>query len=80
MPARKRGRVEADLDSSFVKAEEPVHNETLHRLRNMWEFASFMQYVFFFGKIVKIDEDVDIEVRSTSRLAKGLVVEDGHGG
>jgi hypothetical protein len=29
----------------------------------MWEFASVMQYIFMFGKAVKIDEDFDIEVR-----------------
>ena len=28
----------------------------------MWEFASVMQYIFMFGKIVKIDEDFDIDV------------------
>lgn len=28
----------------------------------MWEFASVMQYIFMFGKAIKIDEDFDIEV------------------
>lgn len=28
----------------------------------MWEFASVMQYIFMFGKAVKIDDDFDIEV------------------
>jgi hypothetical protein len=27
----------------------------------MWEFAAFMQYLWFFGKAVKVD-DVDVEV------------------
>ena len=35
----------------------------LQKIRNMWEFASVMQYIYIFGKIVKIDEDFDIEVR-----------------
>jgi hypothetical protein len=34
----------------------------LDRLRNMWEFASIMQYIFLFGKAVKIDDTFDIGV------------------
>lgn len=34
----------------------------LQRIRNCWEFASLMQYIFFFGKIMKIDEDLGVEV------------------
>lgn len=30
----------------------------------MWEFANIMQYIYIFGKAVKIDEDFDIEVLS----------------
>lgn len=62
MPARKRGRQEADLDSSAVAAPAPKVNDTLTRLRNMWEFAAFMQYLFLFGKVVKVDEDFDMDV------------------
>lgn len=40
-------------------------NETLIKLRNMWEFASLMQYIFLFGSAVRIDDDFDIEVRGT---------------
>ncbi|KAM3415303.1 hypothetical protein BST61_g8832 [Cercospora zeina] len=36
-------------------------NETLTKLRNMWEFASLMQYIFLFGSAVRIDDDFDIE-------------------
>lgn len=28
----------------------------------MWEFANLMQYIYTFGKVVKIGEDLDIEV------------------
>ena len=35
----------------------------LQQIRNMWEFAAVMQYIFMFGKAVRIDEDFDIEVR-----------------
>lgn len=34
---------------------------TLQRIRNMWEFASLMQYIFIFGKAVRI-EDIEVEV------------------
>jgi hypothetical protein len=37
----------------------------LQKLRSMWEFAAVMQYIYIFGKVVKIDEDFDIEVRYT---------------
>lgn len=54
--SRKRGRME--MESS----EPAVGLSLLDRLRNMWEFANLMQYIFIFGKAVKIDEDLIIEV------------------
>jgi hypothetical protein len=60
MPARKRGRQEVDLDSSII--EPQTKNETLERLRNMWQFSALMQYIYIFGKPVKIDPDFDMEV------------------
>jgi len=36
----------------------------LSEIRNMWEFASLMQYIFFFGKTVRI-EDIEVEVSCT---------------
>jgi hypothetical protein len=58
MVARKRGREE-------MESSEPPKENTglLSRLRNMWQFANIMQYIFIFGKAVKIDDDFDIEVR-----------------
>ena len=64
MVARKRGRVEMEESEP---AEEP---SLLIRLRNMWEFANLMQYIFFFGKAVKIDEDFDIEVNLPPLLSR----------
>lgn len=61
MPARKRGRHEAELDVEPTTAPPPI-SDTLSRLRNMWEFAAFMQYLFLFGKVVKVDEDFDMDV------------------
>jgi hypothetical protein len=59
MPARKRGRGEMEVDEA---ASEPRSiPSVLTQIRNMWEFASLMQYLFFFGKAVKLD-DIDVEV------------------
>ena len=57
---RKRSLVEMEASDTLQKKEEP---SLLQQIRNMWEFASVMQYIFTFGKAVKIDEDFDIEVR-----------------
>lgn len=56
MAPRKRGWDE--MESS----EPPKDTNLLERIRNMWEFACVMQYIFTFGKVVKIDEEFDIEV------------------
>ncbi len=56
MVSRKRGREE--MESS----EPPQHDSMLTKLRNMWEFSNLMQYIFIFGRAVKIDEDFTIEV------------------
>ncbi|CAF9910533.1 MAG: hypothetical protein HETSPECPRED_010091 [Heterodermia speciosa] len=66
MPARKRGR--AEMESSAEPAQSPQDDNMLVRLRNMWEFSNLMQYIFIFGKAVKIDEDFDIEDLETECL------------
>jgi hypothetical protein len=43
--------------------EPPKERGLLERIRNMWEFANLVQWIFIFGKTVKIDENLDIEVR-----------------
>lgn len=62
MPRYKRTFDEAELDVALSPAVEPKNAETLSRLRNMWEFASLMQYIYLFGSVVKIENDFDIEV------------------
>jgi len=49
-----------ESESSVVApaTEEP---SMLSLIRNMWEFASLMQYIFFFGKTVRM-EDIEVEV------------------
>lgn len=34
----------------------------LSRIRNMWQFANFCQWIYIFGKTAKIDDAIDIEV------------------
>lgn len=76
MPARKRGRQEAELDNSVVAMEETKENETLTALRNMWQFAAFMQYLFLFGKVVKVDEDFDMDVSIIVMMINALVCDE----
>lgn len=48
-----------------MEASEPALEPTmLDKLRNTWEFANIMQYIYIFGRVVKIDEDLTIEVLS----------------
>ncbi len=48
------------MESSTEPAlEQPM----LKKLRNTWEFSNLMQYIYIFGKAVKIDQDLDVEVR-----------------
>ena len=64
MPRLKRTREEAGLDAepqSELDAR-PEQNDILTTLRNAWEFASLMQYIFMFGHVMKIDDDFDVEV------------------
>ena len=58
MVSRKRDR--AEMESS----EPPKEMGLLDRLRNMWQFANLMQYIFIFGRAVKIDEEFTIDVSS----------------
>jgi hypothetical protein len=62
MPRYKRSAEDAQLDLPTEPEMAPETAKTLKDLRDMWEFASLMQYIFLFGNVVKIDEDFDIEV------------------
>lgn len=47
-----------------MESSEPAPELSLiQRIRNTWEFSNLMQFIFTFGKAVKIDEDFNIEVR-----------------
>ncbi|KAL8650275.1 MAG: hypothetical protein Q9226_005210 [Calogaya cf. arnoldii] len=65
MTSRKRGR--AEMESS----EPAPESSLLQRIRNTWEFANLMQFIFIFGKAVKIDEDFSIDDLETECLKSG---------
>lgn len=56
MGSRKRNRDEME------SLEPALELSMLDKLRNTWELANLMQYIYIFGKAVKIDEDLTIEV------------------
>jgi hypothetical protein len=58
--SRKRGRQEMEA------VEPPKERSLLDRIRNMWEFANLAQWIFIFGRAVKIDENLDVEVSPSS--------------
>ncbi|KAJ5707051.1 hypothetical protein N7488_006852 [Penicillium malachiteum] len=58
MGSRKRSRSEA---VAVAKNETPEAPGLLQQIRNSWEFASLMQYIAMFGKVMKIDEEFEIE-------------------
>lgn len=55
MPSRKRA----------FDVSEALHSDEskLQKIRNMWQFANLCQWIYIFGKTVKIDESIDIEAR-----------------
>ncbi|KAL8994427.1 MAG: hypothetical protein Q9169_005597 [Polycauliona sp. 2 TL-2023] len=65
MTSRKRGR--AEMESSEPASEPSL----LQRIRNTWEFSNLMQFIFIFGKAVKIDEDFSIDDLETECLKSG---------
>ncbi|EFR01615.1 hypothetical protein MGYG_04618 [Nannizzia gypsea CBS 118893] len=67
MVSRKRAREETEPQS----APEPQEHGLLHQLRNMWEFPNLMQYIYTFGKPMKLDDDIDIEELETECLKPG---------
>ncbi|KAH8177731.1 PHD-finger domain-containing protein [Sarocladium implicatum] len=60
MPATKRSHDVANDDSHHVP--------TLQRVRNMWQFANLVQWIYIFGKAVKIDDSIDVEVIENETL------------
>ncbi|ROT37025.1 hypothetical protein SODALDRAFT_380509 [Sodiomyces alkalinus F11] len=56
---RKRTHLEASTD---VPADGPATEPSLRqRIRNMWQFANLGQWIYLFGKAVKIDDRLDTD-------------------
>ncbi|PKS07863.1 hypothetical protein jhhlp_006471 [Lomentospora prolificans] len=56
MSTRKRSLEE--VEASPIGEEEAL----LHRIRNMWQFANLCQWIYIFGKAVKIPDEIDVEL------------------
>lgn len=67
-----RKRTYTEMEAAEPPPPEKKEPSLLQNIRNMWEFASVMQYIFIFGKAVKIDEDFDVEVTSSPLLFAAL--------
>lgn len=57
--SRKRALQEGDTSNNAQPPKEP---SVLHRIRNMWQFANLFQFILLFGKALKLDDSLDIEV------------------
>ncbi|KAH6659905.1 hypothetical protein BKA67DRAFT_653112 [Truncatella angustata] len=71
MPAtRKRSRrhLEPETDQVASAPESPKEIPLLQRIRNTWQFSNLFQWIFLFGKVVKIDESIDMDVLETECL------------
>lgn len=64
MRSRKRGREEMEAEKA------PPEVTTLTRLRNMWQFANLVQYLYIFGKAIRSEDDIDIEVQTLAAHLK----------
>ncbi|KAI1137982.1 hypothetical protein F5Y05DRAFT_67934 [Hypoxylon sp. FL0543] len=61
--SRKRALrdVEPDADTQEHPKEHPKELSLLQRIRNTWQFANLFQWIYLFGKVVKIDDNLDID-------------------
>ncbi len=75
MPAaRKRSSQELSCDDT----QGPAPPSMLHRIRNMWQFANLFQFILLFGHALKLDDNLDIEVRRILPLPRsGFTVPQG---
>ena len=65
MPAvRKRSLRELSSDDNHAQTQPTM----LHRIRNMWQFANLFQFILLFGRALKLDDNLDIEVRRAPLL------------
>ncbi|KAK0730597.1 hypothetical protein B0H67DRAFT_41436 [Lasiosphaeris hirsuta] len=70
---RKRTLSEVELGNTQLTQppQSPKPPSTLHRIRNMWQFANLFQFVLLFGKALKLDDNLDIEDLEAECLKPG---------
>lgn len=61
MPSRKRSLREAE--SAPSEPEQRKEDSLIQNLRNSFYFANLYQWICIFGKVVKVDDNLDIAVR-----------------
>jgi hypothetical protein len=73
MPKRTYNEVKSSSDNVRDDDAFGTHKASsiLGRLRNMWQFANLYQWIVLFGKVVKLDDNIDIEVRLSLNLLYG---------
>ncbi|KAI1133547.1 hypothetical protein F5Y10DRAFT_964 [Nemania abortiva] len=56
-----RKRALRDIESDEVAQQTPSESDLLQRIRNSWQFANLFQWIYLFGRAVRIDENIDID-------------------
>ncbi|KAI1807377.1 hypothetical protein F4811DRAFT_506789 [Daldinia bambusicola] len=56
-----RKRALRDTEPEANTQEPPQEPSLLHRIRNTWQFANLFQWIYLFGKVVKIDDNLEID-------------------
>ncbi|GAP90287.1 putative PHD-finger domain-containing protein [Rosellinia necatrix] len=59
--ASSRKRALRDMAPDEDAQQPPSHPGLLQRIRNSWQFANLFQWIYLFGRVVKIDESIDID-------------------
>ncbi|KAJ8116286.1 hypothetical protein ONZ43_g4475 [Nemania bipapillata] len=56
-----RKRVLRDVEPDEATQHPPSESDLLQSVRNSWQFANLFQWIYLFGRAVKIDENFDID-------------------
>ncbi|KAJ4413774.1 hypothetical protein N0V82_008318 [Gnomoniopsis sp. IMI 355080] len=71
MPSRKRSFREAESAPSVP--EQRKDDSLIHKLRNSFYFANLYQWICIFGKVVKVDDNLDIADLEAECLKHGSI-------
>ncbi|KAF3061185.1 hypothetical protein GL218_03906 [Daldinia childiae] len=63
-----RKRALRDAEPEAEAQGPPKELSLLHRIRNTWQFANLFQWIYLFGKVVKIDDNLEIDDLETEFL------------